>query len=114
MIDEDGARAKGMHEAVHQALIDVQDEVRKAFEWSVSADRSSAEAMVDCVQTHSQMVQAWEPGACTATLERLKQHLLEAPEVVVLGAAVSASEVADLGEGCLIIAADGSVGALND
>ena len=114
MIDEDGAGAKGMHEAVHQALIDVQDEVRKAFRWSVSSDRSSAEAMVDCVHSHSQTVQAWKPEACAAALERLKQELLEAPEVVVLGAAVSASEVAGLGEGCAIIAADGSVGALND
>lgn len=115
MIDEGGVRAKGMHEAFHQSLIDVQSEVRAAFEWTVDSDRSSAEAMVAYVENHAAMVPSWRNSERKLTLERLRTELLAAEEVVVLGAAVTESEVESMDmDGRLIIAADGSVGALSD
>lgn len=102
-----------MHEAFLQTLVDVQDEVRAAFGWSVSSDRSSAEAMIDCVRRHSARVPHWSIEACNETLSHLKNRLLNAKEVVVIGAAATAAEVDRIEEeDVLIIAADGSVGAL--
>ena len=102
-----------MHEAFLQTLVDVQDEVRAAFGWSVSSDRSSAEAMIQCVRRHSGRAPHWTIEACNETLSHLKTRLLDAKEVVVIGAAATAEEVEGIQEeNVLIIAADGSVGAL--
>lgn len=115
MIDEGGVGAKGMHEAFHQSLIDVQSEVRAAFEWSVASDRTSAEAMVACVENHAAMIPSWRNSERNLTLDQLRTALLAAKEVVVLGAAITESEVESMDmNGRLIIAADGSVGALSD
>ncbi|MDE0858094.1 MAG: hypothetical protein OSA38_05955 [Candidatus Poseidoniaceae archaeon] len=104
-----------MHEAFQQSLVDVQSEVRAAFEWTVASDRSSAEAMVACVQNHAAMLPVWRNAARNQTLEHLRSELLAAKEVVVLGAAVTESEVESMDmDERLIIAADGSVGALSD
>ena len=113
MIDEGGAKANNMHEAFQQTLVDVQDEVRAAFGWSVSSDRLSAEAMIDCVRKHSGGAPHWSIEARNETLGHLKAQLLDAREVVVLGAAATAAEVKGIEEeDVMIIAADGSVGAL--
>ena len=51
-----------MYEAFAQGLIDVQDEVRAAFGWTLVPDRESAEQMVDLVNAHGERTSLWAPN----------------------------------------------------
>ena len=98
-----------MYEAFAQGLIDVQDEVRAAFGWTLVPDRESAEQMVDLVNAHGERTSLWAPNGREESLRVLSRRLSEGDEIVILGAAVTAAEVLNLPKTPhLIIAADGS------
>ena len=104
-----------MYEAFAQGLIDVQDEVRAAFGWTLVPDRESAEQMVDLVNAHGERTGLWAPNGREESLRVLSRRLSEGDEIVILGAAVTAAEVLNLPKTPhLIIAADGAVGALDE
>ena len=82
-----------MYEVFAQGLIDVQNEVRTAFGWTIVPDRESAEQMVDLVNVHGERTGLWAPNGREESLRALSQRLLEADEIVILGAAVTAAGV---------------------
>ena len=102
-----------MHEAVDQRLVDIQDEVRGAFGWALDEDRVAAKALVLSASECVKAVPAWSEDGRRDTLDTLRIELSSAERVTVLGAAATEQEAvrASQQEG-LIIAADGSVGAL--
>ena len=102
-----------MHEAVDQRLVDIQDEVREAFEWGLEQDRSAADSLVKRTDELIAAVPSWSQQGRRASLDTLRTKLLDAERVTVLGAAATQEEAgrAAQQEG-VIIAADGSVGAL--
>ena len=115
MLDEVEGGAKPMQEAIAHGLIEVQDAVRSAFGWSVSSDLNSARAMAEEVQLRAQLVTGWSAERRKKALEGLREKLIQAKQVVILGAAVTEQEVASItGDEYQIIAADGSVGVLED
>lgn len=102
-----------MHEAVEQRLVDIQDEVRDAFGWALDEDRVAAKALVQSASECVKAVPTWSEDGRRDTLDTLRIELSSAERVTVLGAAATEQEAvrASQQEG-LIIAADGSVGAL--
>jgi len=102
-----------MHEAVDQRLVDIQDEVRGAFEWGLEQDRFAAEALVKRTNEHVAVVPSWSQESRRSSLDALRTKLFAAKRVTVLGAAATEEEAGRVAkqEG-VIIAADGSVGAL--
>lgn len=102
-----------MHEAVDQRLVDIQDEVRDAFGWALDEDRVAAKALVQRTSEYVSAVPSWDEGGRRATLNALRVKLSAAERITILGAAATEEEArrAVQQEG-LIIAADGSVGAL--
>ena len=102
-----------MHEAVDQRLVDIQDEVRDAFGWALDEDRVAAEALVQRTSEFVAAVPSWSEDGRRASLGALRTKLSGAKRVTVLGAAATEDEAlrAAQQEG-VIIAADGSVGAL--
>ena len=102
-----------MHEAVDQRLVDIQDEVRDAFEWGLEQDRAAAESLVKRTGKLISTVPSWSQQGRRASLDALRTKLFDAKRVTVLGAAATEEEAGRVAqqEG-VIIAADGSVGAL--
>lgn len=102
-----------MHEAVDQRLVDIQDEVRDAFEWGLEQDRSAAESLIRRTGELISTVPSWSQQGRRASLDALRTKLFDAKRVTVLGAAATEEEAGRVAqqEG-VIIAADGSVGAL--
>lgn len=104
-----------MYEAFDQSLIAVQDKVRAAFGWSVVPDRESAEGMLKFVAARAERINEWAMSGRLERLHDLKKRLLDADEIVILGAAVTEEEVLSLPRNShLVIAADGAVGALHN
>ena len=102
-----------MHEAVDQRLVDIQDEVRDAFGWGLEEDQLAAEALVQRTYELVTAVPSWSQEGRLASLDALRKSLSAAGRVTVLGASATEEEArrVALQEG-VIIAADGSVGAL--
>ncbi len=102
-----------MHEAVDQRLVDIQDEVRDVFGWALDEDRVAAKALVQRTSEFAAAVPSWSEDGRRASLGALRTTLSDAERVTVLGAAATEEEAfrAAQQEG-VIIAADGSVGAL--
>lgn len=102
-----------MHEAVDQRLVDIQDEVRDAFGWGLEEDLLAAEALVQRTYELVAAVPSWSQEGRLASLDALRATLFAAERVTVLGAAATEEEARRVAqqEG-VIIAADGSVGAL--
>ncbi len=86
-------------------LIEIQDDVRNDFNWSLSADEESAHNLVNAA---SKMM------SVKGAVERLTESLKAAPLIAILGASVEPEEILMLPENCLLVAADGSVGVLNE
>ncbi len=98
-----------MHETPMQSMIAVQGEVRAAFGWLEQADVESANAMMDFLQNHAY----WTMNRRKDAFGELKQRLQSASRVVIIGAAVERSEIAESElSGDVYVAADGAVGAL--
>lgn len=95
-------------------LLAIQSMVRDYFGWSYEADMTSANEMSQLMSsTHPYGVSTWSPENRVNSMNLLKKRLQSAEKVVIVGASVDKSEVANLGaEDSVIIAADGSVGAV--
>lgn len=103
------AIAQNMHMAPIPSVFSVQSEVREAFGWSEHDDTESAEQLLRTLEEHA----LWSLGKRELTLERLRQRLVNAERVVLLGAAVEPSELQRFNETKVaFVAADGAVGVL--
>ena len=99
-----------MHEAPTPSSLHVQDLVRQAFGWSESDDAESALQLQAALHNHEH----WNESQRFEALAGVKNRLLKASKVVVIGAAVSVEELYSYDEDTVFVAADGAVGALSD
>ena len=99
---------------IFPGLIDVQNTVREFFGWSYQSDLASANLLAESLNDESQYnVDMWLPNNRAVVLDTLKQKLLAAPKVVVVGAAVDELDFVDFNfENNVLIAADGSIGGI--
>ncbi|DAC56490.1 MAG TPA: hypothetical protein HA354_06985, partial [Candidatus Poseidoniaceae archaeon] len=88
-------------------LLAIQSTVRDYFGWSYEADMTSANEMSQLMSsTHPYGVSTWSPENRVNSMNLLKKRLQSAEKVVIVGASVEKSEVANLGaEDSVIIAA---------
>ena len=101
--------AQCMHLAPIPSVFSVQSEVREAFGWSEDDDVESAELLQQSLAKHS----LWSPVMRELTLTRLRNELVNAERVVLLGAAVEPSELQRFEDTQVVfVAADGAVGVL--
>jgi len=98
---------------VDDELLSIQTEVREHFGWELDADSSSAQSMLEAVEASE--INDWTRPRRAATVAGLIRRMVLRPtEVAVLGAAVEADEVLQVLERpALLVAADGSAGALS-
>ena len=99
-----------------QDLIDIQNEVRQAFKWEYDDDLHSADKMNLAFEGEAPFgVAYWNNRGRDKTLDDICQILTSSKRVLIVGAAAQkeALEKISLEDAC-IIAADGSVGALED
>lgn len=97
-----------MHEAPTPSSLHVQDLVRQAFGWSEADDIDSALQLRDALHDH----ELWNSLHRENSLGEVKEALLKASRVVVIGAAVSAEDLLSYDDKTVFVAADGAVGAL--
>lgn len=102
-----------MDEDVLTALIGVQDRVRAHFGWSYQADVTSAIGLRNVCNEHPQAnLFGWSPERRAETLEAVRERLLDAARVVLVGAAASREHLDRAWpSGTEFVAADGAVGA---
>ena len=95
------------------ALIDVQDAVREHFQWTHAADVKSAAMLRDACNNHPQADRlGWSSQQRKQTLNRIERRLLEATQIVLVGAAIDAASLErPWTDGTVFVAADGAVGA---
>ena len=97
-------------------LVALQHEVRAHFGWGYEADQRSA-AMLREACNHHPMAETygWSPPAREATFENIRQALMQAQHIVLVGAGASVDDLAQpWEEGTVFVAADGAVGACLD
>lgn len=106
----------GVDEDLLNDLIAVQTTVRQHFGWDYQDDFTSAKCMGDMMNSPTPFeVEVWSPGRRIEALSSLKQVLLSAKNVTVVGASVCKSDIDKMiSDDSVIIAADGSVGAVID
>ena len=72
---------------VDERLLELQDEVREHFGWNPNSDLSSAEDMMDFVESFD--IRSWERPHRAANVATVYRRLvLRETEVAILGAAV--------------------------
>lgn len=103
-----------MLEPVLPSVLDVQDDVRASFGWSIAQDRASAEAVCTLLGGDAPCGRSsWSPSAREQHLEDLRDVVQAAVKVIVVGAAASEDEVrAACSPGAVVVAADGAAGAV--
>lgn len=108
--------AGSMMEAVDHRLLEVQHTVRSHFGWSYEADRQSAASLRASMSSSAPHgVEVWSPLGRRSTYERLVAELMTASKVIVVGAAARPTDVQRAwSNGCVVVAADGAVGACRD
>ena len=85
-----------MAEEVVPGLIELQTSVREFFGWDYQSDLSSAKLLTKSLNYAAPFgVDIWSPINRQRTLVRLKQKLLTAPKVVIVGASVSEEDFSD-------------------
>ena len=102
-----------MEDDEQAVLIDVQDRVRAHFGWSYQADVVSANELRRACNEHPQAALfGWLPEQRQQTLEAVRQRLLDAAQVVLVGAAANRQHLEGAWpQGTEFVAADGAVGA---
>ena len=100
--------------ATDPILITMQDEVRDFFGWSLVDDVHSAQLLLSRVEDSD--VESWARHNRLVAISRLYRRLvIRDSEVIVLGAAIEPEEVViALERPALLVAADGSSGALSE
>ncbi len=105
-----------MRHLPEDAAVAIQHDVRAHYGWSYASDLTSAQGLRETCNHHP-MAEAlgWSKGARERTLERLATRIAEADHVVLVGAAVSVSDLEHTWQkNTVFIAADGAVGACFD
>lgn len=107
------ARGMFMAHDRHEAVLEIQHDVREWFGWSVEEDIQSAEQMRTFVnQLENAAELQWDAAGRSATLAELQTRLTHAEKVVMIGAAVNEEDLQrSWPEGTEFVVADGAVGA---
>lgn len=105
-----------MPEGRLQDLIDIQNDVRMAFQWDYAEDAESANQMSLAFDSLNPFgIENWNFNGRSETLKEICQILISSKRVVIIGAAAEQEMVDKINQkGISIIAADGSVGAVRD
>ncbi len=100
--------------AVSQELVGLQDDVRDFFGWDLAEDMESAQLLLSRVEGSE--VETWMRHKRLVTISKLYRRLvIRRSDVLILGAALESEELADaLSRPSLLVAADGSSGALSE
>ena len=108
-----GALGRPMDPSQHAAMVAVQEQVRSAFGWSADDDINSSERMRAYVNNLPEATQlGWDASGRRNTLEGLRDRLLEATQVIMIGAAIERDDLRrSWPKGTEFVAADGAVGA---
>ena len=108
-----GALGRPMDPSQHAAMVAVQEQVRSAFGWSADDDINSSERMRAYVNNLPEATQlGWDASGRRNTLEGLRDRLLEATQVIMIGAAIERDDLRrSWTKGTEFVAADGAVGA---
>ena len=103
-----------MAEDIDPGLIELQTSVREFFGWDYQSDLQSANLLANSLDSEVPFgVDTWSPINRMITLKRLREKLLGAPKVVIVGASVREEDFVDFDfENSVVIAADGSVGGV--
>ena len=98
---------------VDTQLVTIQSDVRKHFGWDSNEDLSSAQELLQRVESHE--IRSWERSQRAANVATVFRRLvLRETEVAILGAAVEPEEVeAVLQRPSLLVAADGAAGVFS-
>ena len=98
---------------VDERLLELQNEVRKYFDWRLESDIESALDLVAKVDDFE--IETWSKPWRAKTVASLHRRLvLRDTKVAILGAAITTEEVEQILESnTLLIAADGSCGVLD-
>ena len=98
---------------VDTRVVTVQSDVREHFGWDSNADISSAQDMLERVESYD--IRSWERPQRTANVATVYRRLvLRETEVAILGAAVEPEEVENiLQRPSLLVAADGAAGVFS-
>lgn len=103
----------GRLELVDERLLTIQNRFRDVFGWDETDDRDSAVALVEVVE--EVRIDAWSRTMREGALASLRGKIAGGHPTAVLGAAVEPVEVINaLAAGCSLVAADGSVGVLEE
>ena len=105
-----------MAETTTPDLIEIQTTVREFFGWDYQSDLQSANLLAEAFSDACPFnLELWSVTNRNRALERLRQRLLSASKVVIIGASVSEEDFVDFDfENSAIIAADGAVGAIDE
>ena len=95
------------------SVVSIQHDVRAHFGWTYEADRVSAAQLREACNHHpSAEAFGWSASGRAETMEVIRTALVQAQQVVLVGAGV---EIEDMNqtwaEGTVFVAADGAVGA---
>lgn len=107
--------AQGVDKVSLDSMIEIQSDVRDFFQWDIEDDLQSA---IEMAKNFSNEIpyglEKWQESSRSKALDDLQQRLLNATEVVIIGASVSPEEInGKSSEGTVFIAADGSIGSVN-
>ena len=105
-----------MLKPAYSSLLEIQDLVRKDFAWSEKEDLESAIKLETAFSNPNPFgVEKWNNSSFFRNIISLKDRLTQAEKVLFVGAAARVEEVSSAtNKGCVVIAADGAVGAVED
>ena len=105
-----------MLKPAHTSLLEVQNRVRKDFAWSEKDDLESATSLESEFSKPSPFgIQKWDNSNFFTNIMLLKDKLIQTEKVLFVGAAATAQEVSNaISQDCVVLAADGAVGAVQD
>lgn len=103
-----------MADNMFSELVEIQSKVREHFGWDYQDDFLSATSISQEFNSPAPFnITNWSPKSRQANLGALKEKLLAATKVVIVGASVKESDFANFDfENSIVIAADGSVGGV--
>ena len=107
--------AQNVDKVLLDSMIEIQSDVRDFFQWDIEEDLQSATDMAKNFSNNIPYgLEKWREKSRSEALAGLRERLLNATEVVIIGASVSPSEIeGKSADGTVFIAADGSIGSVD-
>lgn len=107
--------AQNVDKALLSLMIEIQSDVRDFFQWELEGDLQSATDMANNFSNNIPYgLEKWRERSRSEALADLQERLLNATEVVIIGASVSPSDIKrKSADGTIFIAADGSIGSVD-